>query len=163
MSTARSDLLLFIAVALSTTVGLFVLHKWYASYLDVQYHAELDERAPSEALQAAREEEQKLLAAGKVPLAQAIDTVARQGRPASITPAPSDDLSPVSGWIQAKGFKPATAHPVRGTRNAPRQLAPIPVGTQGASATQVPGGAAPATAPSPLQLRTVFVKPEAVR
>src|SRR5215471_4227414 len=83
MSTARSDLLIYVGVALSTTLGLFVLHAWYATYLDQRYHEQLAQHGPSEALLAAREEEQASLNAGKIPLAQAMATIARPGgRPA---------------------------------------------------------------------------------
>jgi len=151
MSSARSDLLIIIGVALATTMGLFVLHKWYGTFLDVQYHARLQEAAPTEALLSAREEEQKALQAGKVPLSQAMDAVARAGRAPSISPAPSEDLSAVSGWIHRPGFKPATAHPVL-LPVAPKPAAEPP-------AEPPPAEAVPAPPAQPLKLRTAVVKP----
>jgi hypothetical protein len=157
MSSARSDLLIIIGVALATTMGLFVLHTWYGTFLDVQYHARLRENGPSEALLSAREEEQKALQAGKVPLSQAMDAVARAGRPASISPAPSEDLSAVSGWIYRRGFKPATAHPVR-VPAAPKPAA------QPAAEPPAAADAAPAAPPAkPLKVRTAVVKPSAAQ
>jgi hypothetical protein len=151
MSSARTDLLIIIGVALTTTMGLFVLHKWYGTFLDVQYHARLSEAPPTEALLSAREEEQKALQAGKIPLSQAMDA-ARAGRAPSITPAQSEDLSAVSGWIHQRGFKPATAFPVR-VPVAPKPVAEPP-------AEPPPAEVAPPAPPAkPLKLRTAVVKP----
>jgi hypothetical protein len=160
MSTARSDLLLYVGVALATTIGLFVLHAWYGTFLDQRYHAALAERDPSEALLAAREEEQKALGSGKVPLAQAMSVIGRQGRPASVKPGPSEDLSAVSGWIHARGFKPQTGFPVRVPKAAKPAPAPAPEVTEPAPAEPV---AAPAPAAKPpvrqLKLKTEMVRP----
>lgn len=159
MPSARSDLFIYIGVALATTVGLFVLHRWYASYLDVRYHQRLEEGGYAESLLAAREEEQKALSSGKIPLEQAMDALARgAGRAASIAPAPSQDVSAVSGWIHARGFKPATAHPVRAPRAAkPTAAEPAPTGTPDA-AVQQPPAAAPSQ--QPLRLKTEVVRPQ---
>jgi hypothetical protein len=127
MSTARSELLIFMVAALATTIGLFVVHTWYATYLDVSFHAKLDEGQPSEALLAARDAQHKALNSGKIPLTQAMDALAKRGRSAasSIAPVASNDLSAVSGWIHRPGFKPVTAHPVRTAPVA--KVAPAPV------------------------------------
>src|SRR5262245_14912934 len=106
MSTARSDLFTIIGVALATTIGLFVLHKWYATFIDMRFHQRLSEAGQTEALLSAREEEQTALNAAKVSLKDAMARVAQSARPASVTPAPSQDLSAVSGWIYQRGFKP---------------------------------------------------------
>lgn len=113
--------------ALATTVGLFVLHTWYATYLDVRFHAKLAEGQPSEALLAAKDAQQKALDSGKIPLTQAMDALAKRGRSAagSIAPVASTDLSAVSGWIHRPDFKPVTAHPVRTAPVA--KAAPVPV------------------------------------
>ena len=161
MSTARSDLLIYVGVALSTTLGLFVLHAWYATYLDQRYHEQLAQHGPSEALLAAREEEQSALNAGKMPLGQAMTMLARPGaRPASVSPAPSEDISAVSGWIHARGFKPATGHPVRVA------IAPKPVAAQPAAEVP-PAEPEPVAAPKParpaprqLKLKTDAVRPQ---
>lgn len=136
MSTGRSELLLYIAVSLVTTIGLFVVHRWYATFLDVRYHDKLVEAQPSEARFAADEEDHKRLGSGKIPLAQAMDRLAKRGRSAAstIAPAPSADLSAVSGWIHRPGFKPVTAHPVRTAPAASKPAEPV----------------APAAAPAPV-------------
>lgn len=164
MSTARSDLLLYIGVALATVIGLFVLHTWYGTFLDQQFHSNLADRGPSEALLAAREEEQKALGSGKVPIAQAMSVVGRQGRPASVKPAASQDLSAVSGWIHQRGFKPQTAFPVRTAQKpaaaAAAEAAPAaePAATPAAAEPAAP--AAPAAKPvRQLQLKTEAVRP----
>lgn len=166
MSKARSDLLLYVGVALATTVGLFVLHTWYATFIDVQYHASLATRDPSESLLAAREEEQKALASGKLPLPQAMRLIARANgpnRPASVKPAPSEDLSAVSGWIHARGFKPKTAFPVLTAKAA--KPAPAPVAAEPAPAEPVAAPAPATAAPAgkkpvrQLKLKTEIVRP----
>jgi hypothetical protein len=161
MSTARSDLLLYIGVALATVIGLFVLHTWYGSFLDQRFHAELRERGPSEALLAAREEEQKALNSGKVPLTQAISVIGRQGRPASVKPGPSTDVSAVSGWIHQRGFKPQTAFPVRIEKKPAAAAAAEPAAAPVAEPTAAPAEpAAPAKQPvRQLKLKTEMVRP----
>jgi hypothetical protein len=163
MSTARSDLLIYVGVALATTIGLFVLHTWYGTFLDQRFHSALAEREPSEQLLAAREEDQKALSSGKVPLAQAMSVIGRQGRPASVKPGPSEDLSAVSGWIHQRGFKPQTAFPVR----VPKPAKPAAPPPQAAEPAPAEPAAAPAPAPAPvtkppvrqLKLKTEVVKP----
>src|SRR5215510_10651660 len=141
---ARSDLFLFLAAAFATAIGLFVLNKWYASYFDVQHHARLAEGGPHESVVAAREEDQKLLAGGKIPIDQAMQRLAQRGRPnfGSIAPAPSEDLSALSGWIRHPGYKPVTAHPIRTPR------APQPVATPNPTPTPAVEQATPAPAPA---------------
>jgi hypothetical protein len=139
-------------VALTTTVSLFVLHKWYATYLDVSFHDELSEGQASEALLAARGEQKKALESGKIPLAQAIDTLAKRGRNAasSIAPTPSSDLSAVSGWIHRPGFAPVTAHPVRS--------APVAAKPAGSPETAVPA-ALPTGAAEPAPTNVLQAEP----
>jgi hypothetical protein len=147
---------------LATTTGLFVLHTWYGTFLDQRFHSALAEREPSEQLLAAREEEQKALSSGKVPIAQAMSVIGRQGRPASVKPGPSEDLSAVSGWIHQRGFKPQTAFPVRVPK--PANAAPPP---QAAEPAAEPAITEAAPAPPPvikppvrqLKLKTEVVKP----
>ena len=164
MSTARSDLLLYIGVALATVTGLFVLHFWYGTFLDVRFNASLADRGPSEALLAAREEEQKALGSGKVPLAQAMSVIGRQGRPASVKPAASQDVSAVSGWIHQRGFKPQTAFPVR-TEKKPAVAAAAAAAPVAPAAEPTPAPAAEPAAPAAkppvrqLKLKTEMVRP----
>jgi hypothetical protein len=166
MSNARSDLLLYIGVALATLIGLFVLHVWYGSFLDVRFNASLSDQPPSEALVAAREEDQKALSSGKVPLAQAMSVIGRQGRPASVKPAPSQDLSAVSGWIHQRGFKPQTAFPVRTAAKpvvaaaaAPAEAAPAPTPTTEPAPAPAPTGPAAKPPVRQLKLKTEMVRP----
>lgn len=156
-SSARTDLLIYIAVALTTTIGLFVVHTWYVTYLDQRYHAELATLPASEALLAAHEEP----TGGKLPIAQAMGQIAKTGRPASVTPAPSNDLSAVSGWIHARGFKPATAHPVR-VPAAPKPAAAVEPAPEAPAAAPAPVEAPKTAKPGPrqLQLKTDVVRPQ---
>lgn len=163
MSSARNDLLIYVGMALATTIGLFVLHFWYGSFLDERYHASLAQRDASEALLAARDEDQKALASGKIPLPQAMSAIGRQGRPASVKPGPSADVSAVSGWIHQRGFKPQSAFPVYAAKAKPAAREPEPEAVPAAE----PAAAAPAEPAAPaakppvrqLKLKTEVVKP----
>jgi hypothetical protein len=114
MSNAKNELFLYMAAALATLLGLFVLHRAYAAIVDVRYHKRLQEAGPSEQAIAARQADEAALQNGKLPLDQAFARVGR-GRATigSIAPQPSQDLSPVSGWIHHPKFKPVVAHPIR--------------------------------------------------
>jgi hypothetical protein len=143
---ARSELFLFIAVTFATAIGLFVLSKWYASYFDVQHHAKLAQGGPYDSVVTAREEDQKALAGGKLPIDQAMQRLAQRGRVGfgAISPAPSDDLSALSGWIRHPAYKAVAAHPVR----TPRASKPVPAPPQPPSPPQPPQAAAAPAAPT---------------
>jgi hypothetical protein len=141
MSDGRSELFIFMGVAFATAFGLFAANRLYATYIDRQYHAQLAQGGPHESVLAAREEEQKLFAQGKMPIDQAMQRLAARGRTgfSTLTPAPSEDLSALSGWISLPGFKPVTAHPIR-TPRAPEVVA-APVAEAPAPAEPVPAAA----------------------
>jgi hypothetical protein len=115
MSNGNSDLLVFLGAAFAALVGLTAVHTWYGSYIDVQYAAKLQEGGVSEALTAALAKAEANAQPRKLPIDKAISVLEQRGRKgvSSIAPTPSQDLSAVAGWIQAPGFKPVTAHPVR--------------------------------------------------
>jgi hypothetical protein len=142
MSNAKNELFLYMAAALATLVGLFVLHRAYAAIVDVSYHKRLAQGGQAEALTAARQADEAALQKGKVPLDQAIARLGK-GRASigSVAPQPSQDLSPISGWIHHPKFKPVVAHPIRLPR-AP--AAQPPKATEPPAATVAP--AAPAVA-----------------
>lgn len=125
---SKSDLLIFVATALATIVGLFGARTLYGSYIDRAYHAELYAAGPSQVVLDARAAESKLLASGKIPIEVAKKLVADKGRSGigSVIAVQSDDLSAISGWVQRPGFKPAVAHPIRLAR-APLVAEPSPV------------------------------------
>jgi hypothetical protein len=127
MSSGKTDLFVFLGAAFATLFGLIVLHLWYGSYIDVRHHARLAENGPAEGLLAARQDDQAKLQQAKIPLDQAISRIAQRGRASfnSIAPAPSQDLSALSGWIHMPGFKPVVAHQVRIAR-APAAQTPQP-------------------------------------
>jgi hypothetical protein len=135
---------MFLGVAFATAIGLFVANRLYATYIDRKYHAELAQRGPYESVLAAREEEQKLFAQGKMPLDQAMQRLAERGRAGfgPIAPTPSADLSPISGWIHRHGFKPVVAHPVRIAR-PPEVVAPPPAAAEPAPAEPAPAAQQP--------------------
>jgi hypothetical protein len=121
MSNGKTELFVFLGAAFAALIGLAVLQKWYGSYLDNRYHAHLAENGPAEGMVTARADDQAKLQKGKLPIEQAMSSLAQRGRTAfnSISPNPSQDLSALAGWIQRPGFKPVTAHPIR----APRPVA----------------------------------------
>jgi hypothetical protein len=140
MSNAKSELFTFLGAAFATLLGLLVLQKAYASYIDVSYHQRLQQAGPSEALLEARKADEAQLQKGKLPLSQAMSRLgSSRTTAASIAPQPSQDLSAVSGWIHHPGFKPAVAFPIYVAR-APVAAAP--------KATEPPA-AAPSAADEP--------------
>jgi hypothetical protein len=103
------ELLVGMGSALATTAGLFTLQLWYASYLDVAVvHGDLSNLPVDAKLQAVRSEERGKLAAGPMPIAQAMEALAQRGRSAfpKLATKPSADLSAMSGWIHKPGFRP---------------------------------------------------------
>jgi predicted metal-dependent phosphoesterase TrpH len=147
---AKSELFVYLGAAFATLIGLAVLQKWYGTYIDVRYHAAMAEAGPAEGMLAARQEDQAGLQKGKIPLDQAISRLAQRGRGSfnAIAPAPSADLSAISGWIHHPGFKPVVAHPIR-TPRAPIAAVAQPAAADTAAPTTTPAPAAPApTAPS---------------
>lgn len=135
MSNGKTELFVFLGAAFAALFGLVILQRLYASYIDVRYHARIDEAGPAEGWLTARQEDATKLQQGKLPLDQAIQQIAQRGRSSfnSIAPAPSQDLSALSGWIHRPGFKPVVAHPVRIAR-AP--ATPQPEAAQGTQAGQ---------------------------
>jgi hypothetical protein len=146
MSNAKNELFLYMAAALATLVGLFVLHRAYAAVVDVSYHKRLAEAGPSEAVTAARQADEAALQKAKIPLDQAIARIGKgRANVGSVAPQPSQDLSPISGWIYHPKFKPAVAHPIRLPR-AP--AAQPPKATEPPAASLAPTTAPAAAAPS---------------
>jgi translation initiation factor IF-2 len=146
MSNAKNELFLYMAAALATLVGLFVLHRAYAAVVDVSYHKRLAEAGQSEAVTAARQADEAALQKGKIPLDQAIARIGKgRANVGSVAPQPSQDLSAISGWIYHPKFKPAVAHPIRLPR-AP--AAQPPKATEPPAASSAPSPAPAAAAPS---------------
>jgi len=142
MSNGKTELFVFLGAAFAALIGLVVLNRLYASYIDVRYHARLAEAGPAEGMLAARQDDQAKLQQGKIPLDQAIARIAQRGRDSfnSIAPAPSQYLSAISGWIHRPGFKPVVAHPIRIAR-APAAPTPQPEAAQApAGGTAAPTG-----------------------
>jgi hypothetical protein len=124
----RSELFIYMGVAFAVAGGLFFLQTVYASYIDMSYHAELKTHGANEKLMAQREAEAQTLQSGKLSIDAAKQVIAEKGRSGhnTIAPTPSDDLSPISGWIRRPGFKPAVAHPIRLPRAEPAVTAVPP-------------------------------------
>lgn len=136
MSNAKNELFLYMAAALATLVGLFVLHRGYAAVVDVSYHKRLAEAGQSEALTAARQADEAALQKGKIPLDQAIARIGKgRANVGSVAPKQSEDLSAISGWIHHPKFKPVVAHPIR----LPRAPAAQPKAIEPPAANIAPG------------------------
>ena len=138
---ARNELLAYLGAALVTIVGLFGLQSWYASYIDVAVVHALPADTPlNEKVVAIRAAEQQKLSGGRKPIDEAKRALAGGARTnfAAITPKPSDDLTPMSGWINRPGFKAYEP------RQPQVQAAPAAAAAEGEAADQ--GAAAPAEA-----------------
>lgn len=153
----KTELFAYLGAAIATTVALFALQAIYVSYIDVfVVNAPLETRAQDAKVVARRAEEAQKLSGGSMPLARASEMLAQRGRAASnkIAPAPSTDLSAMSGWIHRHGFAPyvpkaapaptVTPAPVEGAA-VPVEGAPAPAAAPKA-ATPAPASAAPAGA-----------------
>jgi hypothetical protein len=140
MTDAQRDLFGFVGAALGVIVGLFVLQELYASWIDVRAHAQLAAAGVSPELAAVRAAEAKKLAAGKLPIERAMQAVAGRARASTVAPAPSDDLSAMSGWIHRPGFQPyvpRSERVVAAPAPAAGAFAPVEAGEE----TPVPEGA----------------------
>lgn len=147
MSNAKNELFLYMAAALATLVGLFVLHRGYAAIVDVSYHKRLAEGGQSEAVTAARQADEAALQKGKIPLDQAIARIGKgRANVGSVAPQQSQDLSAISGWIHHPKFKPVVAHPIRLPR-AP--AAQPPKATEPPAASLAPTGSTASTGSTP--------------
>src|SRR5690242_8890745 len=102
MMNGRTELLVYLGTSIATAVGLFTLQAMYVSYIDVfVVHAPMETAAPDAKRVSTRDAEAKALSSGAVPIEKAIEMLAQRGRAVSnkIAPAPSTDLSAMSGWI----------------------------------------------------------------
>lgn len=143
----RQELLAYLGTAIVTIVALFGLQIWYATYLDVAVvHAQKDEVPLNPQVAAVREAEAKKLESGSMPIAAAKRALAQRGRAGfpQIAPQPSQDLGPMSGWIQQPGFKPY--EPRRPEAPVADANAPAEGAAAGAEAAAAPSAAAPAPA-----------------
>jgi hypothetical protein len=139
MSNAKTELFTYLAAAFATLLGLFLVHRAYAAVIDVSYHKRLAQAGPYESVVTARKADEEALQKGKLPVAQAIAKLAHnRATIGSIAPQPSQDLSAISGWIHAPGFKPVVAHPIRVARAPLTQSAPRATEPPAADPTATP-------------------------
>jgi hypothetical protein len=133
----RKQLFVGFRAALVTSAGLFALQIWYSSYLDVAViHADLSQVPVALPLEAVRNDERAKLAAGPMPIDQAMKALAQRGRNAfpKLAAQPSADLSAMSGWVHKPGFRPYVPRPV---------AAPAAAATALATSADAPPGSAP--------------------
>ena len=107
MTDGQRDLFGFVGAAFATMIGLFVVQELAGSFADVSLHAALADAGMFPELAVVRDAEKKKLASGKVPIDQAMRMIAERGRAGirSVAPAPSEDLSPMTGWIHRHHFE----------------------------------------------------------
>jgi hypothetical protein len=110
----RKQLFVGLRTAFVTSAALFTLQVWYSSYLDVAViHADLSQVPMALPLEAVRNDERAKLAAGPMPIDQAMEALAQRGRNAfpKLLARPSGDLSAMSGWVHRPGFRPYVPRP----------------------------------------------------
>lgn len=135
----RRELFVGLRLALATSAGLFALQLWYSSYLDVAVvHGGLNHTPMDAKLEAVRNEERAKLAAGPMPIHQAMGALAQRGRSAfpQLAAQPSGDLSAMSGWVHRHGFKPYVPRP---SAAAPAEATAL------ATSADAPPGSVPST------------------
>ena len=140
--SARDQFFQYLGIAGGSLIGLFVLQGFVASYLDISFHADLNERGSHDVVDKARATEAAQLGGigesmGKLAKSRSADAL--------IVPSASDDVSAMSGWVHHPDFaiyEPAAAAPV-----APELPAPAPTAAPPAAVAPVkaaPVKAAPA-------------------
>lgn len=112
----RLKLIVTIAViTIITLVGIdFVLKSYYGYMTDDAQRRKL---APTTALAEHRKAEEAAIKTGAVPLDQAMAQLAKGSRTDIVTPKPSDDLGPMTGW--SKLPKPAPTPEAHGGAPVP--------------------------------------------
>lgn len=136
----RLKLIVTIAIiTVITLVGInFALTSYYATMTD---EARREKLAPTTEKNEQQKVEQTALTNAAIPIDRAMADLAKGARPASITPQPSDDLGPMTGW--SKLPKPA---PVPQPHAAP----PVPTeetsGADAGTSLATDAGARPPTA-----------------
>jgi hypothetical protein len=103
-------------ITVVTLIGIdFVLKSYYAMMTD---DATREKLAPTTEKDTLHKAEQAALTGATIPIDQAMAQVAKGTRPEAITPQPSEDLAPMTGW--SKLPKPApTPHPHTATDAPP--------------------------------------------
>lgn len=143
----RSELFAYLGTSIATIAVLFGLQYWYASYIDVfVVHADRSDVPQSATVVLARKQESEKLKA----LDNAKEQFAKRGRSAfsSLTPKPSDDLTPMSGWIYRPGFKPYEPRAPQAPAQEPTVEGGVVVPATGAEgAPQQGASVTPPTAP----------------
>lgn len=102
----RSYWLMMLASTVITVGALFGLQEWYTSYMLVSGGALGTEVGVEvKALKASQREQ---LASGQMPIDRAMRLMAERGRTASalVTPEPSIDPAPASGWLHDPDYVP---------------------------------------------------------
>ncbi len=138
---------LIVTIAAITVVTLlslnFVFESYYAYMSDDAARSKI---APTLDREAQRKAEQVALTNAALPIDQAIAQFTKGDRPALITPQPSDDMGPLTGWSRMPKPLPPPSHGTKAgsaTHDAPPPGTPVPT-----AAPPHPTGAPAGTAPS---------------
>ncbi len=126
---------LIATIAVITVVTLISLDFVFKSYYAMMAEEANSEKVPKTI---ERDElhktEQAAFANAAMPISEAMAQIAKGTRPESITPQPSDDLAPMTGWSQLP--KPAPVPPPKGQLTEPAAVgdggAPLAGGDAGA-------------------------------
>lgn len=117
---------LIVTIAVITVITLiaidFVTKSYFAMMSDEAKHEKIaptrDKDEQNKAVQAA-------FAQAQLPIDQAMADFEKGQRPADITPNPSDDIAPVTGWSKLPHPAPTVQHPVAAGANAPEATSMI--------------------------------------
>jgi len=91
------------ALALFVVVCVVLVRYGLISYWNVMQDEEMDRKVnqrPAAQLLRLREDANRRLTGGAMPIDQAMTTIANGQRPAAIGPRPSTDMAPLTGWMQ---------------------------------------------------------------
>jgi hypothetical protein len=126
-------------LAVFTIVSLVLIRYGLISYWNVMRDEEMDRKVnqrPAAQLIRLRDEANQRLSGGAMPIDQAMSTIANGQRPAAISPRPSTDMAPLTGWMQSQ-----QALPTEMPMSPPVSPAPLPtpemMGDGGAPTTAV--------------------------
>jgi hypothetical protein len=153
----RLKLIVTIAViTVITLIGIDFALRSYYGFMTTQ--AQQSKLAPTKGLDEHHKAEAAAFAAAALPLDQAMGQVAKGTRAAAVSPQPSDDLGPMTGWSKlpkpaptpepAGAAVPPPGHDAVATGDAGALGAPAHAGDAGAPTAARDGGAA-AHAPGP--------------
>lgn len=95
----RNNLIFFYSLLTLLTLGVlsFVFESYFSAETDEVFRHKVYEQ-PADELAKVEAAQLEDLSSGPVPIEQAMQQVARRGRPSLVEPSPSDERAPLEGW-----------------------------------------------------------------